>query len=380
MAKITENGIQIERLNDIIARLSQHFKTIYGLGINLSPDTPDGQLIGILAQMKMDFEQLAEMVYKQLDPDLATGAWLEQRAAYAGLVRRSAEYSYLRSVILTGEPYATIYRGLSVTDEHKNRWILVSDVQLNEKGSARADFRSELYGAYPLDSGAALTIETVVVGLSNATTSEQAELGVEEETDSQLRQRFFISRTKNATNSVDAIWGKIEELNDVRQVVVLENTTAEVDRKGVAPHSINVIVDGGNDAEIANVIFDNKGAGCGLQGNTEFILSRHGRARTIKFDRPSPIDIKIHLEISRINDFTEIDTTLIKKQLADEKFKMGEDIHISRLYSPINKVSGFYVKSLKIAKLGDDLSSNNISINVREIARIPFNQIEIEVS
>ncbi|MFC0308589.1 hypothetical protein ACFFHK_02565 [Gallibacterium trehalosifermentans] len=77
MAKITENGISIERLDTIVARLERGFREIYGQNINLAPDSPDGQMIGILAQMKMDIEELCELVYKQLD----------QRVAYAGLIR-----------------------------------------------------------------------------------------------------------------------------------------------------------------------------------------------------------------------------------------------------------------------------------------------------
>ncbi|HHT7784215.1 TPA: baseplate J/gp47 family protein, partial [Pasteurella multocida] len=76
MAKLVESGIVIERLDSILERVEQGFKRIYGQNINIDPDTPDGQMIGILGQIKVDLEELAEDVYRQLDPDLATGAWL----------------------------------------------------------------------------------------------------------------------------------------------------------------------------------------------------------------------------------------------------------------------------------------------------------------
>lgn len=78
-------------------------------------------MIGLIAQIRADYEEFAEMVYKQLDPDLATGAWLEQRVAYAGLIRRQASYSYLRSVILTGDPHTEIHQ-LTLSDPNKIRW------------------------------------------------------------------------------------------------------------------------------------------------------------------------------------------------------------------------------------------------------------------
>ncbi|AZI13530.1 baseplate J/gp47 family protein [Avibacterium paragallinarum] len=375
MAKITENGITIERLDTLVERLENGFRTIYGQNINLAPDTPDGQMIGILAQMRMDIEELAEMIYKQLDPDVASGAWLDQRVAYAGLIRRTASYSYLRSVILTGDPYTTLYAGLVVSDPQKGRWVLVQDTQLNQEGSARADFRSELLGAFSVAQSETLTIETVTLGLATATTSETSQLGTEEETDAELRHRFFLSRARNAINSVLAIEAKISELNDVKQVVVLENNTASIDKKGVNPHSINVIVDGGLDRDIAKVIYHNKGAGVGLQGNTAVEFER----QTVYFDRAVPVDIEIAITAVRYEDFTEIDKEGIKKVLSALTFAIGQSISLSRLYSPINTIGGFWVKSLKIARKGQTKQAENIPIQPREIARILSSDITIEV-
>ncbi|MFD0965254.1 baseplate J/gp47 family protein [Seminibacterium arietis] len=378
MAKLVERGIVIERLDSILERFEQGFKRIYGQSINIDPDTPDGQMIGILGQIKVDLEELSEDVYKQLDPDLATGAWLEQRVAYAGLIRRKASYSYLRSVILTGDPHAEI-NSLIVSDNNKVRWILDQKVTLNESGAARADFRSEELGAFSLNAHTQLTIETITLGLNSVTTSVDAEIGIEEETDSQLRQRFFKSRARGAINSAEAIEGEISDLLDVKQVIVLENNTSQVDSAQVQPHSINVIVEGGNEADIAKVIYKNKGAGIGLQGNSSVNLMINGKQRIIKFDKATPTDIHVSMILVRYEDFTEIDKDEVKRMLSNVKFKIGEDVSLSRLYSPINTVGGFWVKSLKIGKNADVLNAENIVIKPRELARIQRANIQIEV-
>ncbi|HII3734647.1 baseplate J/gp47 family protein [Pasteurella canis] len=378
MAKLVESGIVIERLDSILERIEQGFKRIYGQNINVAPDTPDGQMIGILGQIKVDLEELAEDVYKQLDPDLATGAWLEQRVAYAGLVRRKASYSYLRSVILTGDPYAEI-NSLIVSDTNKVRWVLDQKVTLNESGSARVDFRSEELGAFSLNANTQLTIETITLGLNSVTTSVDAEIGIEEETDSQLRQRFAKSRAKNATNSAEAIEGGIGDLADVKQVIVLENNTSQTDNIGIPSHSINVVVEGGNETDIAQVIYKNKGAGIGLQGQTSVNLMINGKQRTIKFDKATPVDVHISMTLVRYEDFTEIDKDEVKRMLSNVKFKIGEDVSLSRLYSPINTVGGFWVKSLKIGRSSGALNAENIIIQPRELARIQRANIQIEV-
>ncbi|MBN6075814.1 baseplate J/gp47 family protein [Aggregatibacter actinomycetemcomitans] len=379
MATLIETGIQIERLNDIITRFEDGFRQIYGQNIDLSPDTPDGQMVGLLSQIKMDIEELAENVYRQLDPDVATGAWLEQRVAYAGLMRRTASYSYLRSVVLTGEPLTQLYAGIVVSDPHKVRWVLNANVQLDSNGSARADFRSEELGAFNLAKNTNLTIETVTLGLNAVTTLENAEIGAEEETDQQLRERFFISRTKNAQNSADAIQSKIAALPDVKQVKVLENNTKQRDKSGVEPHSLNIIVDGGSDNQIAQVIYENKGAGVGLQGGTETTLTINNERRTLRFDRAVPVDVQVSMRCVRYEDFTEVDKDEIKRLLSIQKFEIGQNLSLSRLYSPINQVGGFWVKELKIGRKGQALKAENVIVQPRELARILASDITIEV-
>lgn len=379
MATLTEEGIKIERLDSIVSTLENGLRQIYGQNIDLAPNTPDGQVVGLLAQIRMDFEELAENVYRQLDPDVATGAWLEQRVAYAGLMRRGANYSYLRSVALTGEPNTKLYSGIVVSDTHKVRWVLVSDVTLDSNGSARADFRSEQLGAFNLAKNTNLTIETITLGLISATTQEDAEVGIEEETDIQLRERFLFSRTKNAQNSAEAINAKIAALPDVKHVRVLENNTGQRDSFGVEPHSINVIVNGGDSADIADVIYQNKGAGVGLQGDTQVTLQRDNEQRVIKFDRAAMVDIQISMRCVRYEDFTQINKSEITEQLAKQVFNIGQAVSLSRLYSPINQVGGFWVKELKIARKGQQLKAENVVLQPREIARILPNDVTIEV-
>lgn len=379
MAKLTENGIVIERLDRIIETLEQGFKQIYGQNINLAPDTPDGQMIGILAQMKMDIEELAENIYKQLDPNLASGAWLEQRVAYAGLVRRQASYSYLRSVILSGEPNAQLPAGIVCTDPNKVRWVLVQNVRLNEQGSIRADFRSEELGAFSLPENVNLTVETVTLGLETIVTTEAAQIGEDEESDPELRQRFFLSRSQNSHSSIDAMHSAIANLPDVKNVVILENMHDYPDDNNVPAHSLNVIVEGGDNTAIARAIVEHKGAGTGLMGSTEVTLNVAGAEQIYRFDRAANVDVAVYLNIVRDLDGTEIDKEALKSMLTSKSFLIGKSVSLSRLYTPINKLEGFWVRELKIGRVGDVLKAENIELTPREKARILAQNITIEI-
>ena len=81
----------------------------------------------------------------------------------------------------------------------------------------------------------------------------------------------------------------------------------------------------------------------------------------------------------RYEDFTEIDKEQIKKLLANQSFKIGQTVSLSRLYSPINQVGGFWVKELKIARKDQQLKAENVTLQPRDLARIMESDIAIEV-
>lgn len=380
MGQLTPAGYVPERLDAILLKLEQGFKAIYGNDINLDPDSPDGQMIGLIAQIKADLEELGVQIYAALDPDHAQGAWLEQRAAYAGLTRRGARYSYLRGVRLRGRPGTRVPAGAVVEDESRIRWQMVVAVEIGADGQGRADFRSVELGRFDVQAGSALGFVTHVLGWEGVEVIHPAEPGAEEEADSVLRARFYRSRARPAQSSVEGIEAAVGELPDVRQVVCLENWTDKVDAAGVPAHSINVIVDGGRDEQIAAAILRKKPGGTGMRGAQRIeVVDKRGRQRPILFDRPAPIDCAARLTVRRNATFTAIDTEALKDALAALVFDFGEPVQHSRLYTPVNTVPGFWVETLLIGRRAGELKAANIEVGVREQARFSRNEIEVIV-
>jgi uncharacterized phage protein gp47/JayE len=113
----------------------------------------------------------------------------------------------------------------------------------------------------------------------------------------------------------------------------------------------------------------------GQQSRT--VVDGQGVSRLIRFDRPAMVDCKAFVQLRRDAEFTAIDVAAIKAQLAQLDFRIGQDVQLSRLYSPINTVQGFWVEQLKIGRRSGALAADNIVIGVRERAR--FAQADIEV-
>lgn len=371
MLQITDKGIVIDRLSDVHQRLTEGFKRIYGDDINLDADSPDGQMIGLFSQEIDNINQAIAMIAQMLDPYKAIGSWLEQRAMYAGIVRRGADYSYLDDVIITGKKGTVVHKGSLFTDSHDTKWLALSDVTLDTHGSAKLSLRSQALGSFSLQSNELLTMDTVTIGVEKIITTKPAKEGVFEESDGNLLMRFMRSHSINNYDDRQGLEGALLDLPDVKQAKVYENYTSQIDDRGVPAHSLNVVVIGGSDDDIGLTILKKKIGGCGLFGRISNTQEYAGGLRTVKFDRAAIVNIKVKLILERIGGFNDIDTESIQSALSSTSFQIGESVYAMRLTCQVNSVQGFYIKSITVNE------EDSVNIGVRECAKIRREDVEV---
>ena len=150
--EITADGLETKSLDEIIAELNAEFESIYGDDINLESNSPDGQMIGIIAQQVADLLDLATQVYNSFDPDAAFGATLDARVAINGLQRGGATYT-IAPVSITVDRALTL-PGLdqegtpfTVADASGNQFQLVTTQTPAEAGTNSYNFRASNPGA-----------------------------------------------------------------------------------------------------------------------------------------------------------------------------------------------------------------------------------------
>ena len=78
-------------------------------------------------------------------------------------------------------------------------------------------------------------------------------------------------------------------------------------------------------------------------------------------------------------DFPSNGNARIKQAIVEwfNNLNVGEDIHYSRLYAPINSIQGFAVKNLKFGYKGGTLGLEDVIIRHNEIATISAEDINI---
>lgn len=225
------------------------------------------------------------------------------------------------------------------------------------------------------------TILTPILGWDSVINPIAATPGEDRETDEQLRLRFRNGKFDRATNTLDAIYSALINLDNVSEVTIYENDTSAVDGNGVPAHSFLPIVSGGLSTDIANAIWTNKPVGILSYGNTTVNVNDiQGFPHAVSFSRPNPVVIYISMDITTDVNFPANGNDAIKSALLEyfaTNSGTGDDVIYSRLYTPINSIPGHEVVSLKIGTVPSPTGTSNIVIAFSDIASLNTSNIVI---
>lgn len=89
--QIDENGISVSSYRELRASLVQKMKGIFGESLDLSPSSPDGQLIDLFGFVYDEAKLAIQGAFASLDVDTAEGTFLDNVAAIMGLSRMEGE-------------------------------------------------------------------------------------------------------------------------------------------------------------------------------------------------------------------------------------------------------------------------------------------------
>ncbi len=110
LPQLTTAGLQIALLADVRAQINTAWQTAFGVSMDVSDRSPDGQLIGIVSEAFALINELLEAIVSSQDPDKATGALLRALCALTGTVEILPSFSAV-TLTLTGTPTAVVPPG-----------------------------------------------------------------------------------------------------------------------------------------------------------------------------------------------------------------------------------------------------------------------------
>ena len=381
MTQLTDTGFERTRLIDRLAEIQGDARAIFGQDIDLSSDTMDGQHISLFAEAIADLDELAELVWMSFDPDLAFGNSLSRLVKINGIERSQGAYSIV-NLTVTGTPLVLIPKGSSVSNASGTVEVYTTeDVRIDETGTAIVEAMPESMGAISASADTLTVIKSPLFGWSRVTNASAMTVGKIRESDQALRTRRRGSVSKGNRNMTEALWAKLSDLSGVIDVSVLENATQNEDSRGLPPHSIHVVIAGGDDNEIAETIWLSKTGGTVVAGTeSHIVIDEVGGEQVMKFSRPVDASINIEVFITPLSGYSFSTESLIKNALVSylqETISVGGSIINSALYSPLNDIGGFAIDRIEMAKDGEPLAEKSIYLDFNE--RLVISTTDIEV-
>lgn len=279
---IDANGLQTATRDEIVTNFNTALEAIYGADIVLTPDTPDGQWIGIMAQATIDLEDLLTQIYNSFDPDNAVGVILDQRCAINGIQRRPGTFTITNITIVTSQALnlygldQAVQEIFTVADNAGNQFQLQTSQSIAGPGTYVYSFQAALPGAVLTVPNTITVPVTIVLGVDSINNpTSYTTLGVNEETDAALRLRRQQSVSLPSQGYLAGLLAALENITGVSAAFVYENDTGITNGDGVPGHSIWCIVAGtGASVDIATAIYNKRNAGCGMFGSQSYTITQ----------------------------------------------------------------------------------------------------------
>ena len=332
---LNQNGLSVKTAIEIRAELNTALRNIYGNEINLDQNSPDGQMVGIYTQAAVDLRELITNAYNSFNPDRAIGRLLDERVVINNIIRKGGTYT-ITPIDITVDSTVTLQgldkdfndingSGFTVQDNAGNQFILIDTTELTA-GTTTLQFRSKEIGLVNVTVGTVQNAVTIVLGVTNINNSSApTTIGQEEETDAQLRLRRQQSVALSSNGYANGLLGNVLNKDGVIDARLYENVTNAIDSDGIPAHGMWLIVEGGANSDIGDVIYTRKSVGSNMKGNIEVnIETQSGALFVAKFDRPNAQDLYIRFDIQETKSGTVFNQTAIKNTIVSNlKYLIG---------------------------------------------------------
>lgn len=254
----------------------------------------------------------------------------------------------LRDLILADEAEAftasvdgeNVLLVIEAADVESENSMLLTDNLTTESVTAIISFASEEPGEVSLPNGAITKIVTAPTGFLSCTNLCGYVAGCLLETDVELRQSYvdkIFSRSSRMTDSIRS--AILANCAGVTAAQVYENRTNETDSEGRPPHSVEAVVDGGSNSDIAEQILATVSAGITTYGSVSVdVPGEDDDMIEVCFNRPTYIYcwFKVTLTISKASLVPANYAELVETAIVDamSQVENGEDVVPQQQFLP----------------------------------------------
>ena len=375
--------------------------------LNLDPATPQGQLMASLAAIVQDKNNQLLYLANQFNPATAEGVFQDALAAIYFLDRQAAMPTVVQ-VTCTGLE-GVIIAGADTSDEPA-RVRTESGIELYcqttgtipASGSIVLPFACVETGPIEVEANSVITIVQAQPGWDTVSNETAGVLGRDVESQREFEERRYQSVALNSRSMLASVYARVGNIDGVIDLIARQNRTSEpITDNGVTlkPHSVYVAVLGGEDAAIAEALYNSVSGGCDYNGNTEHEYTDPvtGAQETILFERPVEVAFEIHVYVRRTpsTSTTVLDTAAanvyadfygeayentnsLQHTQESERVHIGETVYASRFYCPVLSAGVQQIVGITIGRKGEEMG-NVVELTNNEYPSLATDDIYITV-
>lgn len=401
------SGLNIPTMSEILTAVKTRFKTAWGTDIRVDdPDGVFGRLAAILSEIKNDVLAELTATAAALLPSTSMGALLSEIVKFNGITRNVASHSTVTVTLsATAGAGTTIPNGALVGTSTGAQFEISGPVVIAAGLTDTALATAVEEGSVEAAATHLNQILTPVYGWESVNNVLDATLGDAVESDPALRARRWAAAVAVGLHHPSIIYKVLADLDDVTDTYVEVNNGTTTNSNGVPSGHIRAILIGGTDQDIADTLFGihplgalwPQGAGSiaggiGSHGDEHVVAtdSETGQTETMNFDRGVLLPIWITVNTVLNGSYPTDGNDQIKAAILEffagtltidgitvEKFKLGETVVSSRLYTPCNKVIGHSVREVLIGTSSGPNSQADIVLLLNQLATTDVDKIVI---
>ena len=279
---------------------------------------------------------------------------------------------------------------IRAVDEVSSNILVLSENLTTETIGSVIRFATVEDGDILLPNGIVTRIVKAAAGLQSVTNVGTYISGRLKETDIEFRKSYADKIFSRSTRMLESIRSAIlSNVQGVTSVAPYENDSNVIGDMGRWPHSVEVVVDGGDNTEIARQILNTKAGGINTYGAVEVMIpGEYGEDITVRFNRPTYVMVwfRVAITVSRKTALQVDYAERIKEVIltAMDEVDTGQDVMPQRFMVPqiYDRVPGVSYADISLAIAQDDSKPEeyplrNVAVIARERAVTEEKQIEV---
>lgn len=372
---VTSTGYKVKPLETVIAEINTNMKSEFGDGFDVTPESPDGQVIGITAQRAYEADLQAEQSYNAMSPSRSQNQALDYVSEYNGVTRILNRNC--RAVIdMAGSVGTLVPKGAVCKTVSGLEFLTDKDATL----PARISATCTTVGEITVNVSEIVITDPAYPNWASVDNPREGDKGIVRETDPEFRARRKLSIVNGGRDTGESIESTLRNLGSTYVSTV--SNEEDITVGGMPPNSFQVIIDGGVDSEIAEVIYARKPIGIKSFGTTVVsVYDTQGNPHLIGFSRPTLVPIFVTVSVTKLANspvdvVTEVKTAIYNKI---SSLSPSDEVEWGELFAPVTNLGGLRVTELTLGRTALTQLPESIQITQLEVAQAVLDNIDVVV-